>query len=252
MKILEVKNLKVSAGEKIILNNLSFSINAGESVIIMGPNGSGKSTLANVLMGHPDYEIISGEIIFKGKKITNYKPEERAKAGMFLSFQEPREIMGLELFPFLFDSYKSLQLNKNKKSSSVFTFKKKLDSEIANLKINEDWSDRQLNQDFSGGEKKKSELLQLALANPDLAILDEIDSGLDVDALKIAGEAIKRFKNKNKSLLVVTHYQRILQYIKPDRVLVMANGKIIKTGGPELAKKLEEEGFNDLESYVKK
>ena len=252
MKILEVKNLKVSAGDKLILDNVSFSINTGESVIIMGPNGSGKSTLANVLMGHPDYEVISGQIIFKGKKITDAKPEERAKAGMFLSFQEPREIAGLEVFPVLFDSYKSLQANKQKKTSSVFAFKKKLDAEIANLKIKDDWSSRQLNQDFSGGEKKKSELLQLALANPDLAILDEIDSGLDVDALKIAGQAIKRFKDKKKSMLVVTHYQRILHYIKPDRVLVMANGKIIETGGPELAKKLEEKGFNYLESYAKK
>ncbi len=243
MTILEVKNLKVSAGKKMILNGLSFSLAQGESLVVMGPNGSGKSTLANVLMGHPDYEVKSGQIIFKGKDITEAKPEERAAAGLFLSFQEPREIMGLEFFPFLFDAYKSLNKNKGKKEESVFSFKDKLDKEIEKLHIKDDWSDRQLNQDFSGGEKKKSELLQLALANPDLAILDELDSGLDVDALEVAGQAIKRFKKKNKSLLVVTHYQRILKYIKPDKVLVMANGKIKESGGPELAARLEKEGF---------
>ena len=243
MNILEVKNLKVSAGKKMILNGLSFSLAQGESLVVMGPNGSGKSTLANVLMGHPDYEVKSGQIIFKGKDITEAKPEERASAGLFLSFQEPREIAGLEFFPFLFDTYKSLNKNKGKKEESVFIFKDKLDKEIEKLNIKDDWSGRQLNQDFSGGEKKKSELLQLALANPDLAILDELDSGLDVDALEVAGQAIKRFKKKNKSLLVVTHYQRILKYIKPDKVLVMAGGKIKESGGPELAARLEKEGF---------
>jgi Fe-S cluster assembly ATP-binding protein len=243
MNILEVKNLKVSAGKKLILDGISFNIAVGESVVIMGPNGSGKSTLANVLMGHPDYEVQAGKIIFKGQDITEAKPEVRAAAGLFLSFQEPREIAGLELFPFLFDSYKALNKNKGKKDDSVFIFKAKLDKELLNLNIKDDWSSRQLNQDFSGGEKKKSELLQLALANPDLAILDEIDSGLDVDALEIAGEALQRFNKKKKSLLVVTHYQRVLKYIKPDKVLVMAKGKIKESGGPELAARLEQEGF---------
>jgi len=243
MNILEVKNLKVSAGKKLILDGLSFSIAEGESLVVMGPNGSGKSTLANVLMGHPDYEVQAGKIIFKGKDITDAKPEVRAAAGLFLSFQEPREITGLELFPFLFDSYKALNKSKNKKADSVFVFKDKLDKELLNLNIKDDWSSRGLNQDFSGGEKKKSELLQLALANPDLAILDEIDSGLDVDALEIAGQALQRFKKKKKSLLVVTHYQRVLKYIKPDKVLVMAGGKIKERGGPELASRLEKEGF---------
>ncbi|MBN2854018.1 Fe-S cluster assembly ATPase SufC [Patescibacteria group bacterium] len=243
MNILEVKNLKVSAGKKLILDGLSFSIAEGESLVVMGPNGSGKSTLANVLMGHPDYEVKAGKIIFKGKDITNAKPEDRAAAGLFLSFQEPREITGLELFPFLFDSYKALNKSRGKKTDSVFLFKDKLDKELLNLNIKDDWSSRGLNQDFSGGEKKKSELLQLALANPDLAILDEIDSGLDVDALEIAGQALQRFKKKKKSLLVVTHYQRVLKYIKPDKVLVMAGGKIKKRGGPELASRLEKEGF---------
>ncbi len=246
MKILEIKNLIVAAGEKVILDDISFDINEGESVVIMGPNGSGKSTLANVLMGHPNYSVLAGEIIFKTKNIVDLKPEERAAMGMFLAFQEPREISGLELFPFLFDSSKSLSKAKKKEAESVFAFKDRLDTELNNLSVKDDWSNRHLNQDFSGGEKKKSELLQLALTNPDLAIFDEIDSGLDVDALEIAGQAIKRFKDNNKTLLVVTHYQRVLKYIQPDKVIVMAKGKIVASGGVELANRLEKEGFNSF------
>lgn len=246
MKILEVKNLKVAAGDKVILHDISFDISEGESVVIMGPNGSGKSTLANVLMGHPDYQVLSGDIIFKGKNITDAKPEDRAGAGLFLSFQEPREIAGLELFPFLFDSYKSLRSARGEKEESVFAFKEKLDNELKRLGIKDDWSSRQLNQDFSGGEKKKSELLQLALAQPDLVIFDEIDSGLDVDALEVAGQAIKRFKEEKKSLLAVTHYQRVLKYIKPDLVIVMSSGKIVERGGAELAARLEKKGFSQF------
>lgn len=248
MKLLEIKNLKVKAGEKIILNDLSFSINEGESLVIMGPNGSGKSTLAQVLMGSPAYQVESGQIIFKGEDISSLSPEERAAKGIFLAFQEPREIKGIELFPFLFDSYKAKQVARGEKGDSVFAFKGKLDEEMEKLRIKDDWSERELNQDFSGGEKKKAELLQLALAEPDLAVLDEIDSGLDVDALALAGEAIKRFKETGKSLLAITHYQRLLDYIAPDRIIVMAKGKIVKDGGPELAKKLEDEGFASLDN----
>lgn len=243
MDLLLVKNLSVSAGDKEILHELSFSVALGESVVIMGPNGSGKSTLAKVLMGHPDYQITGGRIIFRDKDITAAKPEERAAAGLFLAFQEPREIAGLELFPFLFDVYKALQAARGQDAGSVFAFKAKLDDELAALDIKSDWSNRHLNQDFSGGEKKKAELLQLALANPVLAIFDEIDSGLDVDALEVAGKAIQRFKNSDNSLLAVTHYQRVLKYIKPDRVLVMSKGRIAQSGGPELAARLEKEGF---------
>ncbi|MDD2680973.1 MAG: Fe-S cluster assembly ATPase SufC [Patescibacteria group bacterium] len=246
MKMLEVKNLVVMAKDKLILDDISFEIDEGESVVIMGPNGSGKSTLANVLMGHPDYEVKSGQIIFQGKDISSAKPEERAVAGLFLAFQEPREIAGLELFPFLFDAYKSVRTARQQDPGSVFSFKEKLDKELSSLQIHTDWSSRQLNQDFSGGEKKKSELLQLALASPSLAIFDEIDSGLDVDALEVAGQAIKRFKNDKNSLLAVTHYQRVLKYINPDRVLVMSRGKIVKSGGQELAAQLEQEGFSAL------
>jgi Fe-S cluster assembly ATP-binding protein len=246
MKMLEIKNLVVTANDKLILDDISFEIAEGESVVIMGPNGSGKSTLANVLMGHPDYEIKSGQIIFRGQDISTAKPEERAVAGLFLAFQEPREIAGLELFPFLFDAYKSVRTARRQDAGNVFSFKEKLDEELSALQIHSDWSSRQLNQDFSGGEKKKSELLQLALSSPSLAIFDEIDSGLDVDALEVAGQAIKRFKNDKTSLLAVTHYQRVLKYINPDRVLVMSKGKIVKSGGHELAAQLEKEGFGAL------
>lgn len=244
--ILEIKNLCVSAGDKKILEDVSFNVGKGESVAIMGPNGSGKSTLASVLMGHPDYQVTSGQIIFKGKDITEAKPEERAAAGLFLAFQEPREIIGLDLYPFLFDAHKAIKAGRGEKSEDVFHFKQHLDAEVEKLNIKPDWSQRYLNQDFSGGEKKKSELLQLALAEPSLAVLDEIDSGLDVDALEVAGAAIKRFKTPETSILAVTHYNRILEYIAPDKVIVMSKGKIVKTGGADLAKQLEESGFTDL------
>ncbi len=247
MNILEVKNLSVSAGDQEILHDLNFTIATGESVVVMGPNGSGKSTLAKVLMGHPDYLLTSGQIIFQGQDISAAKPEERAAAGLFLAFQEPREINGLELFPFLFDAYKAVRSARGQEAESVFAFKEKLDGELASLQVKADWSERQVNKDFSGGEKKKAELLQLALAAPSLAILDEIDSGLDVDALTSAGQALKRFKNNTNSLLVVTHYQRVLQYIKPDRVLVMSKGRIVASGGPDLAARLEAEGFVGLD-----
>jgi Fe-S cluster assembly ATP-binding protein len=247
MKMLVVENLTVAAGDKEILHEVSFSVAEGESVVVMGPNGSGKSTLANVLMGHPDYQILSGKITFRGQDITAAKPEEKAAAGLFLAFQEPREIAGLELFPFLFDAYKSLHLARGEEAESVFAFKEKLDTELAALSVQGDWSSRHLNQDFSGGEKKKAELLQLALASPRLAILDEIDSGLDVDALEVAGQALSRFKTEKTSILAVTHYQRVLKYIKPDQVLVMSGGRIVKSGGAELAAQLEKEGFLGLE-----
>ncbi len=246
MNLLEIQNLTVVAGDKEILHEINFTVALGESVAIMGPNGSGKSTLANVLMGHPDYKVISGKIIFRGQDITEAKPEDRAAAGLFLAFQEPREIAGLELFPFLFDAHKSLQAARGQETGSVFSFKPLLDAELLALDVKTDWSERHVNQDFSGGEKKKSELLQLALAEPTLAILDEIDSGLDVDALAVAGKAISRFKTSKNSILAVTHYQRVLKYIKPDKVIVMSNGKIVMSGGPELAIKLEKEGFSDL------
>ena len=244
--ILVVKDLCVSISGKAILKNVSFQIEEGETVVIMGPNGSGKSTIAYVLMGHPAYQIDSGSIFFNDQDIINLKPEARAVLGLFLAWQQPREINGLDLFPFLFDFYKTLQAARHQKTISVFDFKKKLDQEIELLGIKEDWSNRYLNQGFSGGEKKKAEILQLALADPKLAIFDEIDSGLDVDALKVVGQALARFKQKDKSALVITHYLHILKYLSPDKVLVMSKGQLVASGGPELAKELEKNGFEGL------
>jgi len=243
MNTLEVKNLSVNIGDKKILDDVSLTIKQGDICVVMGPNGSGKSTLSNVLMGHPSYEVVSGRIIFNGVDITEKKPEERAALGLFMTFQLPREIAGVDFYPFMFDAYKFLQAARQEKAASVFDFKKKLDKEIAALKITEDWSRRYLNQGFSGGEKKKAEMLQLALFKPSFAIFDEIDSGLDVDALKVVGRAMKRFKKPDTGALIVTHYLRILEEIEPDQVVVMSAGKIIATGGPELARRLEKEGF---------
>lgn len=248
--ILEIKNLSVAVGDKTILHKVNLAVKAGEICVVMGPNGSGKSTLANTLMGHPNYKVTGGKIIFKGVDITEKKPEERAALGLFLTFQQPREIAGLDLYPFLFDAYKFLQAARRQPAEGVFEFKPRLDKEIGRLKITSDWSQRNLNQGFSGGEKKKAEMLQLALFKPSFAIFDEIDSGLDIDALEVVGQAIKRFKTPKTSALIVTHYQRILKHVKPDKVVVLAQGKVIKTGGYELAHRLEKEGFKKLISYA--
>jgi Fe-S cluster assembly ATP-binding protein len=244
--ILEIKNLSVAVGKKIILDKINLTVKAGEICVVMGPNGSGKSTLANTLMGHPDYKVTGGKIIFNGQDITQKKPEERAALGLFMTFQQPREIAGLDFYPFLFDAYKFLQSAREKPAEGVFEFKPRLDKEVGLLKITGDWSQRSLNQGFSGGEKKKAEMLQLALFQPSFAIFDEIDSGLDIDALEVVGKAIKRFKTPQTSALIVTHYQRILKHVKPDKVVVLSQGKIIKTGGYDLALRLEKEGFKKI------
>lgn len=246
MNILEIKNLKVAVGEKIILDDVSLTIKDGETCLIMGPNGSGKSTLSSVIMGHPAYQVLSGQILFRNQDITNMKPEERARLGLFMSFQQPREVSGVDFYSFLFDAYKEICTARSDIAVDAFDFRGLLDEELARLNINSDWSDRSLNQGFSGGEKKKAEMLQLAMLHPKLAIFDEIDSGLDVDALEVVGAALARFKNPTTSALIVTHYQRILKYIKPDQVLVMNKGKIVASGGADLAKRLESEGFTEI------
>ena len=246
MNLLELKNLKVRAGERLILDDISLSLKAGRVCVIMGPNGSGKSTLANVVMGHPAYKIESGSIIYKDADITDFPPEERAAQGIFMSFQQPREIAGVDYYPFLFEAYKSLCLARQLEPDDVFTFKKNLQERLADLRIDGDWSDRGLNCGFSGGEKKKSEMLQLALLNPELAIFDEIDSGLDVDALDVVGRAIREFVGAGKSVIIVTHYQRILKYVPADQVLVLVQGKVVAAGGRELAARLEDQGFSEF------
>lgn len=244
MEILSVKNLSVRVQSKLVLNNISLKINSGEICVIMGPNGSGKSTLANVLMGHPAYELVSGKIVFKGQELNDMPPEDRAALGMFMAFQQPRAISGLDFYPFLFAAHKSLTKACSKKADDVFSFRKKIEKESVRLKISSEWGGRYLNQGLSGGEKKKSEMLQLAVLKPSFAIFDEVDSGLDVDALKIVGRAIKRFKKPDTAAILVTHYPRILKYVPVDKLIVISAGTIIEQGGPELALRLEKEGFS--------
>ncbi len=237
--MLEIKNLKVSVNEKQILNGINLKIEKGEVSCLMGPNGSGKSTLAFALMGHPRYKVEDGSIFFNGEDLTKATPTQRAKSGMFLSFQYPSEIPGVTVENFLRTAYNSTHAQ-----VSVMEFHKLLEQKMAELKIEKEFSRRHLNEGFSGGEKKKTEILQMSVLNPKLAILDETDSGLDVDALKTVAQGVNRLINPDLGILLITHYQRILKYIAPHSVHVMADGKIIKSGGAQLALKIEQEGYD--------
>lgn len=243
--ILQIKNLIAGVGSKDIIQGIDLKIRRGEFHVIMGPNGSGKSTLAHVLAGNPKYSVKKGKIIFLGKDITHASPEDRALSGMFLAFQYPREIQGVELNRFLFLAYNNLlKFRKPKlKATTIFEFQEILKNAAKDLKMNPELGSRSINEGFSGGEKKKAEMLQLTLLDPIFAILDETDSGLDVDALKIVAHSIHHFHQKEKSVLLVTHYQRILKYLKPDYIHVMVGGRLVKSGGPELAKELEKRGY---------
>ncbi len=238
-----IKDLYVSIEGKEIIKGLNLEIKDNEIVALMGPNGSGKSSLANVIMGNLKYNITKGEIIYNGKNILDLKVNERAKLGLFLSFQYPSEIPGLSVSNFLRTAYNSLYNTK----ISVIEFKRLLEEKMDLLKIDKSFMQRYLNEGFSGGEKKRMEILQLAVLNPKLAILDETDSGLDISSLKIVADGINKLKDK-KSVLLITHYNRILQYIRPDRVYIMVNGKIVMEGKAELAGDLEKHGY---EKFIK-
>jgi len=240
---LEIKNLKVEIEGKEILKGINLKLEKGKIHVLMGPNGSGKSTLANILMGNPKYEITDGKIIFNGKNINNLSPSERAKLGIFLSFQYPQEIEGVTISNFLRTALNSNNENK----ISIMDFKELIKEKSKLLNIPEEFSQRYLNDGFSGGEKKKSEMLQLLTLNPKIAILDETDSGLDIDALKSVANGINKFMNENKFVLIITHYKRILELIKPDKVSIMLNGKIVEEGDKKLVDKLESEGYAWLE-----
>jgi Fe-S cluster assembly ATP-binding protein len=261
-KLLEIKNLNVSVktetlegeikspdkksnsqtGEKLILKGVNLTINKGEVHVLMGTNGSGKSTLANVLMGHPKYIINSGEAYFMGKNLLDLAPEERAKAGMFLAFQYPTAIQGLPV-----GSYLRAILNAvSEENVSIRTFRKELNKSMEELEIPKKFLSRSLNEGFSGGEKKRNEILQLSLLKPKLAILDETDSGLDVDALKLVFENVNKKLTGDMSLLMITHYNRILRYINPTNVHIMTDGQIVKSGGIELSDAIEEKGFESI------
>ncbi len=243
--MLEIKNLKVSIDTKSILKGLNLTIRPGELHAIMGPNGSGKSTLANVLSGKSGYEV-SGELNFHGENLKQMPVEERAQKGIFLAFQYPVEIPGVNTNNFLKTSLNSVLKAKGKKEFDTLTFLKLVKEKSSELGIDEKILSRQLNVGFSGGEKKKNEILQMKILDPSLSILDETDSGLDIDALKIIANGVNSSRDEKKSFLVITHYQRLLDYIKPDFVHVLSDGKIIKTGCANLAQELEKTGYKKL------
>lgn len=241
----EVKDLHVEVDGKEILKGVNLEAKQGQVHAIMGPNGSGKSTLAFALLGHPKYTITKGEVIFKGKNVLEMKPEERAKQGMFLSFQYPFEISGLKFSKFLYEAYKA---RFPEEKINILEFQKMLNEKIKELEMKEDFAKRELNVGFSGGEKKRAEIFQMLVLKPELAILDETDSGLDIDSLKIVSNAVNKTKKENKkfSAIVITHYNRILKYLKPDFVHVIIDGKIVESGGKGLAEKIETEGYAKL------
>ena len=243
--MLKISNLKASTGGKDILKGLNLEIKAGEVHAIMGPNGSGKSTLANVLSGKPGYSV-SGEINFEGKKLNDVPIEERAQNGIFLAFQYPLEIPGVNTSNFLRTAINSIRKSKGEKELDALSFIKLIKEKASELKIDEKFLSRQLNVGFSGGEKKKNEILQMKLLEPKLSVLDETDSGLDIDALRIVADGVNSYKNQDNSFLIITHYQRLLDYIKPDFIHVLSNGKIIKTGRSELGQQLEKTGYKNL------
>ena len=243
--MLEINNLKAEINNKKIIKGLNLKINQGEVHAIMGPNGSGKSTLANILSGKPGYHI-SGDLKFEGQDLTQISIEQRAQKGMFLAFQYPIEIPGVNTNNFLRTSLNSIRKANGHKDIDAISFLKIVKDKAKELKIDEKFLSRHLNVGFSGGEKKKNEILQLKILEPKLAILDETDSGLDIDALKIVAEGVNSYKNKKNAFLIITHYQRLLDFIKPDYVHVLSDGKIIKTGSKELGEELEKTGYTNL------
>lgn len=244
--ILEIKDLKASINNNEILRSLNLTINPGEIHAIMGPNGSGKSTFSKIIAGHPAYEVLEGDIIFKGSSILELDPEERSHLGIFLAFQYPIEIPGVSNEDFLRLAYNSKQKFLNKPEVDPIEFFSIITEKLKLVNMSSIFLSRNVNEGFSGGEKKRNEILQMILLESELSILDETDSGLDIDALKIISKGINSFMDSNKAIILITHYQRLLDYIKPDYVHVMQNGKIIKTGNAELAKELETKGYEWL------
>ncbi|HCY8256205.1 TPA: Fe-S cluster assembly ATPase SufC [Staphylococcus aureus] len=238
---LEIKDLHVSIEDKEILKGVNLTINTDEIHAIMGPNGTGKSTLSSAIMGHPSYEVTKGEVLLDGVNILELEVDERAKAGLFLAMQYPSEITGVTNADFMRSAINAKR--EEGQEINLMQFIKKLDKNMDFLDIDKDMAQRYLNEGFSGGEKKRNETLQLMMLEPKFAILDEIDSGLDIDALKVVSKGINQMRGENFGALMITHYQRLLNYITPDKVHVMYAGKVVKSGGPELAKRLEEEGY---------
>ncbi|UFT98248.1 Fe-S cluster assembly ATPase SufC [Radiobacillus kanasensis] len=239
---LEIKDLHVSIEDKEILKGVNLTIKGGEFHAVMGPNGTGKSTLASAIMGHPKYEITQGSILMDGEDVLEMEVDERAQAGLFLAMQYPSEISGVTNSDFLRSS-----INAHREEGDeipLMKFIKEMDEAMDYLDMDKNMAQRYLNEGFSGGEKKRNEILQLMMIKPAIAILDEIDSGLDIDALKVVSKGINKLRNENFGCLMITHYQRLLNYITPDKVHVMMQGRVVKSGGPELAQRLEAEGYD--------
>ena len=243
--MLKINNLSAKIDNKSILQDFKLEINPGEVHAIMGPNGSGKSTLSNILSGKKGYDV-KGEVLFENNDLFSLETEERAHKGIFLAFQYPLEIPGVNTNVFLKTSLNAIKKARGEKELDAIQFLKLVKEKAKELKFDEEKLGRQLNVGFSGGEKKKNEILQMSILNPKLSILDETDSGLDIDALKTVAEGVNALRKKNNSFLIITHYQRLLEYIKPDFVHVLMNGKIIKSGGPELALELEKKGYENI------
>jgi len=246
MSLLEIRDLRANVGDKEILKGISLTVNAGEVHAIMGPNGSGKSTLAQVLAGHPAYQVTGGQVLFKGQDLLDMEPEERAQAGVFLAFQYPVEIPGVTNAYFLRTAYNEIRKARGQEELDPMDFLDLLEEKLKVVEWGPEIMQRAVNAGFSGGEKKRNEILQMAVLEPTLAILDETDSGLDIDALRIVANGVTALKRPDTATIVVTHYQRLLNHIVPDFVHVLADGQIVKSGGKELAHELEAKGYEWL------
>jgi len=248
--LLTIKGLTASAGNLEILKGIDLEVFEGEVHAIMGPNGSGKSTLANVLVGRPDYTVTGGQVLFEGQDILKLEPEVRARMGMFMAFQYPLELPGVRAWQFLKAGVDAKRVHKGEEEMSAREFDQMLKVKVEEVQIDPDLVKRAVNEGFSGGEKKRNEILQMAVLQPKLAILDETDSGLDIDALRIVADGVNKLRNSSNAVVLVTHYQRILNYIAPDHVHVLIDGRIVRSGGPELAHELEERGYDWIKEAV--
>ena len=250
MSLLEIRGLTASVGDKPILRGIDLAVNAGEVHAVMGPNGSGKSTLAQVLAGNPAYDVTGGSITYKGQDLLEMEPEARAQAGIFLAFQYPVEIPGVSNAYFLRAAYNEIRKAQGEEEIDPMSFADLMDEKMKLVEMDSDMLSRSVNTGFSGGEKKRNEILQMAVLEPKLAILDETDSGLDIDALRIAADGVNALRSKGRAMVVITHYQRLLNYIVPDVVHVMSKGRVVKSGGKDLALELEASGYAQFEDQA--